>query len=232
MPRISEWGRLERRFEREDRGGLPCGTQAEGPQGRSWTLAFPRAADASRVRASRGTATQRHSTFAPNVRHHQPTPQPWRPEDGASRSTRLRAAARPARLPRLTETPRQCGSLRALRADCVHVWRREHCEATHHSTTAARPETCGFCYSALQRQNAYGAWGGGVGTTAAPSPPKPATGLAAAFNVSAGNAGAAAAAGGGSLAQREAEIARREAELARREAALAQIAERAKPSVS
>ncbi|KIZ03332.1 hypothetical protein MNEG_4620 [Monoraphidium neglectum] len=86
---------------------------------------------------------------------------------------------------------------------------------------------------APRQQNAFGAWGGGVGT-AAPAPaasPKP-NALAAAFNIAPGGGGGGGGAGGGNLAQREAELARREAELARREAALAQIAENSKPSVS
>jgi hypothetical protein len=88
-------------------------------------------------------------------------------------------------------------------------------------------------------QNAYGAWGSGVGNAAAaaaaaPKPSGPA--IERAFNV-ASNAAAAltgggpAGAGGGSLAQREAELARREAALAQREAQLAHVAEAARPAV-
>ncbi|KAI8466091.1 MAG: scamp family-domain-containing protein [Monoraphidium minutum] len=79
-------------------------------------------------------------------------------------------------------------------------------------------------------QNAYGAWGGGMGVATPSSSPSPVPtappAIANAFNV----AGGAAAAAPGGVAQREAELARREADIARREAAMAQLAESVRPA--
>lgn len=69
--------------------------------------------------------------------------------------------------------------------------------------------------SSNRQSNAFGAWGGGVGTTAPSAPAVPPT-SSLPFNLTAAAGGA-----NGSIDAREAALQRREAELARREAQLA-----------
>lgn len=67
---------------------------------------------------------------------------------------------------------------------------------------------------AIRQQNAFGAWGGGVGSTAPSAPAVPTSNMP--FNVTAAAGGA-----NGTIDAREAALQRREAEIARREAQLA-----------